>query len=102
MAALPPAETPVAQAAFVGAIETVDTAARTFRVKATNNGQRFTIAYRDDTKIERAVGIQERLDEYLDANNGKFPFTVGDQVTIEWKHNATTNRTTAVKISRPK
>jgi hypothetical protein len=58
------------------------------------------VYYRDDTMIERSAALSERFDEVQDANGGVFPFTVGESVSLEWKHNQTTNRTIATKISR--
>jgi len=63
----------------------------------------FVLLYRDDTMIDKgSVGRRTRLDEYQEANDGRFPFTVGDKVSVEWKHNASTGKTVATLIGTPK
>jgi len=72
-------------------------------VKGVSPVRTFVLVYRDDTMIDRTpVGRRTRLDEYQDANDGRFPFTVGEKVSVEWKHNASTGKTTATLIGTPK
>lgn len=108
--AAPPARTPEVQPSvereshpvFEAFIESVDLQAKTIRVKSVPPAKNFVVTLRDDTALEVVAGVRSRLDEYLDAHAGQFPFKVGDKVKISWTQNATTKKINAITIARAK
>jgi hypothetical protein len=81
----PRAATPAPTAVFVtGQIESIDRVNRVFVIRQTATVKR-TFAYRDDTKMETALGGSLRFDEFADSNSGRLPLAVGDKVRVTWR-----------------
>jgi hypothetical protein len=96
-----PAASAVADGQFEGTIESLDREARTVKVKGISPVRIILLYYRDDTTVAKS-GRRSRLDEYQNANGGRFPFTVGDKVNVEWKHNAATSKTVVTHLGEAK
>lgn len=71
---------------IIGVVESLNLVARTFVLKRSQGaGGVETVAYRDDTKFETALGGSMRFDEFTESSGGKLPLSTGDKVRITWR-----------------